>query len=106
MEPMRESRTVSLPCAISLEILRHFHADVSPANHNRGLRCGLLEIPLDVHGIGNVPQGEHVRCVNPFDIRADRLRAGGKNQLVIAFLIGCAGFQIPHGDGFFSAGWI
>ena len=98
------------------EVLHHLEADEPAADHDRplGLRDG-LEPRVGVHpglallaavqpladgpGIGDGPDGEDARQVNPGKRRTDRGRSGRQHQLVVGFGRHVACRDIAQFDG-------
>ena len=69
------------------KIFSHLNTDISAANDNCFFRSFIFNKALYLHCVGDISQGENVRLVYALDVRTYRLCTGGKDQLVVAFLI-------------------
>ena len=86
------------------EVLRHFQADKTPADHRGRLRRLRIDELADAQRVLHGAQGENPLQFHARQIGHHRPRAGRENQLIVAFLIGFAAIQRAHGNGL--ARWI
>ena len=79
--------------------LRHLQADVSTANHNRGLEPARIHHGLDRVHVRQTAEGKDPLVIGAGDRRADRLSAGAQNQSIIRLLVLCVFGLVVHDDG-------
>ena len=81
------------------EVFRHLQPDESAARHHGLLHVPLLQVLLDPVRVLHIAQGEDPFAPDTRQVGHHRQRAGGKQQLVVALLIGFAAFRLPDADG-------
>lgn len=72
-----------MQCVLHFEALGHLQTDEASADDHRLLGVARLDPGLNLATVRNIAQLENSRSVRTVDVRDERTRARGKDQLVV-----------------------